>query len=153
MKKLTKQIKNSIEKNANEIYTKMVEQEDYPNTPLVPLAGAFEDERGKIQNILLTNVQGVAIITSKKGTVRSNHWHRTDWHFLFVLEGQMEYYERPIEGEFTGKPLIVKKGEMVFTPPCVIHKTVFTKDTTLLSCSRRKRSHALHEEDVVREEF
>jgi quercetin dioxygenase-like cupin family protein len=137
----------------NKEYTEYVEQELYPDEQLVPLDNPFINKNGVIQNLLNTPINGVAIITSVKGSERSNHWHQQDWHFLYVLSGSMEYYERGIDEKFTGLPLIVKTGEMVFTPPKKVHKTVFLENTILVSMSKRNRDTASHEEDVVRVKF
>jgi quercetin dioxygenase-like cupin family protein len=94
----------------------------------------------------------VAIIHSKAGAVRSNHWHKTDWHYLFVLSGTMvyrwRYANQPRETE---REIIVEPGQMVFTPEGVWHSTGFPVDTTLISMSRLGRSHTEHESDVVRD--
>jgi quercetin dioxygenase-like cupin family protein len=138
----------------NKEYTNAVEAKQYPNDAIVPLDGPFVDDRGSIQNLLNTSINGAAIITSKAGSIRSNHWHREDFHYLYVLSGSMEYYERDvgISGELQS-PIIVKTGQMVFTPPNKVHKTVFLEDTVLLSFSKRNRDHESHESDLVREEY
>jgi quercetin dioxygenase-like cupin family protein len=137
----------------NKKYTQLVEQEQYPENPIVPLDDPFTNKNGIIQNLLNASVNGVAIIHSVAGSIRSNHYHQQDFHYLYVLSGSMEYYERGIDEEFTGKPLMVKTGEMVFTPPLKIHKTVFLQDTVLISMSKRNRDHSLHEEDLIRIKF
>lgn len=149
---------------SNKEYTTKVEVADivkntrkfgYPIGANVPLDPAFVDDRGSIQNLLNTPMNGAAIITSKKGSVRSNHWHKTDWHYLYVLSGSMEYWERPADPKenYRDEPEIFTAGQMVFTPPYMIHKTVFLEDTVLLSFSKRNRDHDSHEEDVVRENY
>ena len=145
--------RNNVVAKSNEAYMNAVKDENYPKNLVVPLDAPFMDERGSIQNLLMTNVENIAIITSKKDTIRSNHWHKQNWHFLFVIQGEMQYFERDISEEFTDKCVTVKQGQMVFTPPCKVHKTIFLADTVLLSCSRDKKSHNAHEEDLVREEF
>ncbi len=137
----------------NKEYTQAVEQQAYPPNAMVPLDAPFIDERGLIQNLLNTSINGAAILTSKKGSIRSNHYHREDFHYLYIISGSMEYYERSINEEFVGKPLIVNAGEMIFTPPLKVHKTVFLDDTTMISFSKRNRDHDSHEEDLVREKF
>lgn len=145
--------KKQFDENLN--YINAVESGYFPDDPRVPLSDYFEDERGKIQNLLFMNegVKSVAIITSKAGTERSNHWHRTDWHFLYVLSGEMTYYERHLDINLPQIVLTVKEGEMVFTPPRRVHKTFFTKDTVLLSCAKNVRSYKKHEQDMVTEIF
>src|ERR1035437_1179765 len=119
----------------NKEYTDAVEREEYPNDPIVLLDSPFVDDRGYIQNILNTPINGTAIIFSKKGSTRSNHWHREDFHYLYVMSGSMEYYERNIHSLKHSDPIIVSAGQMVFTPPNTVHKTVFVEDTVLLSFS------------------
>lgn len=145
--------KKTKKEDLNLEYTKKVEAENYPDSPVVPLGSKFEDERGFIQNLLFTNVQSIAIIKSKAGTVRSNHYHLTDWHYLYVVSGEMEYYERELGDNFTATHTVVKAGGMVFTPPMKVHKTVFTKDTVLVSCAKNVRSYEIHNKDMVKQEF
>jgi len=50
----------------NKEYTDLVDVENYPKNPLVPLDTPFVDDRGVIQNLLNCNIGSAAIITSKK---------------------------------------------------------------------------------------
>lgn len=139
----------------NKEYTDCVSKDIWPIDKLVPLDEPFEDARGKIQNLILSSgITSVAVITSKAGSIRSNHYHKTDWHYLYVVSGSMEYYERVVDGgDKNANPIIVKTGQMVFTPPNQVHKTVFLEDTVLMSFAKNIRDHEHHEEDVVRVEF
>lgn len=138
----------------NKEYTAAVENGFYPEDQVVPIDDFFKDERGEIKNLLFTPINSVAIINSKAGTVRSNHYHLSDFHYLYVISGSMEYYERDIgQSSDEIKPIIVKTGQMVFTPPHKVHKTVFLEDTVLLSCAKNVRDNEHHEQDVVRIEF
>lgn len=137
----------------NKEYTTLVEKKNYPKDANVPLDDSFIDNRGIILNLLNAPINGAAIITSKAGTIRSNHYHKEDFHYLYVVSGSMEYYERGIDEKFVGEPLIIKTGQMVFTPPLKIHKTVFLEDTMLVSLSKRNRDHDSHESDLIRAEF
>jgi oxalate decarboxylase/phosphoglucose isomerase-like protein (cupin superfamily) len=118
----------------------------------VELEEAFIDDRGKIQNILFETIKSVAIITSKEGTERSNHWHRKNGHYLYVLSGSMLYMERDLDGN-NMKAFMVWSEEMVYTGPNKVHKTLFDEDTVLLSLSHGIKKHKEHEKDVVRCEF
>lgn len=136
----------------NKEYTDSVDKQNYPDDAIVPLDDPFKDERGYIQNLLNCSINGAAIITSKKDSVRSNHWHKEDFHYLYVLSGSMQYLERSVlssSGKWE-KDFVVKTGQMVFTPPMAIHKTIFLEDTVLISFSKRNRDHNSHEEDVMR---
>ena len=82
--------------------------------------------------------------------MRANHYHKTDWHYCYVLSGEIEYYYRKTHTSIPKKKLIVKKGQMVFTPPLVDHAMVFNVETTFLTLSRNPRDQKSYEEDVVR---
>lgn len=136
----------------NKEYTDLVEKETYPQDPLVPLDAPFVDERGIIQNLTNCQVGAVALITSKKGTERSNHWHKNNNHYLFIVSGRVQYFERDLDGS----NIIVKtyeQGQMFFTPPNKVHKTLFLEDTILISIGKFSKDHDSHESDLVREEF
>lgn len=140
--------------DTNQMYVDQVEAGIYPGNIFVPLGEVFEDERGVIQNLLCTSdLKTVSLLTSKAGTERSNHYHRTDYHYLYVISGSMEYYEREVQSPFDTKFVLVKAGEMIFTPPMMVHKTVFREDTLLLSCAKNVRNHQQHEADLIREKF
>jgi quercetin dioxygenase-like cupin family protein len=137
-------------------YGNLVAKGEFPDDIRVPLDTPFIDDRGVIQNILLSPITSTAIITSKAGTERSNHYHLQQWHYLLVISGSMEYYERPVgqpADETTSKPILVKAGEMVFTRPYYVHLTKFPEDTVLLSLGHGIKDHEHHEADLVREKF
>ena len=137
----------------NKEYTQSVNDGNFPIERLVALAEPFKNEKGIIQNLLLTPITSVAIITSKAGSVRSNHYHKTDWHYLYILSGSLKYYERNIDTLIDIEPFIVKAGQMVFTPPKHLHKTEFIEDTVMISMARNIRDHERHEADIIRQEF
>lgn len=122
----------------------------WPKEPLVPLEKAHDDERGSIQPLLERMMRSAALITSVKGSVRANHYHKTDWHYCYMLSGSMEYFERPAGGAGKPRRLLVKAGQLVFTPPLVEHAMRFLEDTTWLTLSRNPRDQDAYEADVVR---
>src|SRR5438128_654865 len=102
----------------NKEYTNLVEQGKFPEDPRVPLDKGFEDARGVIQNLLLTSIRNIAVITSKAGSIRSNHYHKEDWHYMYVVSGSMNYWERDVSASGEGiEPIVIKAGELVFTGP------------------------------------
>lgn len=138
----------------NKEYTDAVENKNYPADPLVSLDLPFVDDRGVIQNLLNSPINGAAIITSKKGSIRSNHMHQEDFHYLYVMSGSLHYYERDLKQDgSTISPVLYVAGQMIFTPPFKVHKVVFLEDSILISLSKRNRDHLSHEEDLIRVEF
>lgn len=81
-----------------------------PTDALVPLPPAFEDARGRIQTLVDGGIQSVQVITSKAKTVRANHYHKTDSHFMYVVRGSMNYYHRPVGDNSPPAMLVVREG-------------------------------------------
>lgn len=109
----------------------------------------YEDERGRIIDVSDMEFHGLQIIESKKGSVRSNHYHKKGGHLLYVISGHMLYEERPVEGGKT-KKFIVKTGESIFTGPMIIHRTTFPVNTVMVCCPTLKRTDGGYQDDLVR---
>src|SRR5678815_2146227 len=95
----------------------------------------------------------VSVLENLAGTSRARHYHKQDCHWLYVVRGEVKYYERPIGSTATPEAQHYFEGEMFFTPPMVEHAMYFPRDTILVSMSDRSRTHEEHEADVVRVEF
>ena len=122
----------------------------WPPSGKVALDAAHADERGAIQSIVNFPMKNVSLISSKKGAVRSNHYHGTDWHYMYVLRGSFDYYYRASGTDVAPEVTRVTTGEMIFTPPMEDHATVFLEDTDLLVVSRNPRDQESYESDVKR---
>jgi quercetin dioxygenase-like cupin family protein len=134
-------------------YTEAVARGEYPEDRRVPIDHAFQDERGAIDNLLLNGCTSVAAIYSKRGSVRANHWHKTDDHYTYVVKGTMFYFERPVGERGEGLRIAVGPGEMFYTRPGVEHAMLFASDSVILTFAKKKRDHESHEADVVRVEY
>lgn len=139
----------------NDSYTSKVDAGEWPTSPAVPLDEPFVDARGIIQNLVLKPMTSLAVITTKAGTLRSNHYHRTDWHYIYVVSGRIAYFERDVVRDDDTIPDSVEfgAGEMFFTPPMKEHAVAFLEDTVIMTASKNVRSHEGHEEDLVRVDF
>ena len=124
--------------------------EDWPKDVRVILDEAHEDERGFIQCLTNIPTSNVSYIFSKKGSVRSNHYHKTDWHYMYILTGKMEYYYKKHDANDVIKQVSLTKGDMVFTPPLEEHTSYFPEDTHFLAISRNPRDQDAYEADVIR---
>ena len=96
---------------------------------------AFEDARGVISNILAVPIQHVAIITSKKGSVRGNHLHKRDAHWTYILSGLVLYYEQDHSGVEDRDQARLLPGDLVFTRRNQPHAFYYLEDTTMLTFS------------------
>ena len=131
-------------------YSKLVEKGSYPNDPEVVIDHSFKNNNGEIKNLLLQTFTSVALIDSVTGSVRANHYHKTDWHYCYVIEGKIEYFHREFNSSKKTELIIVERGNMVFTPPLVEHCMKFPVDTLFLTLSRNPRDQETYEADVVR---
>ncbi len=122
----------------------------WPNSVIVDLPQSFDDDRGSIQPLIDMKMKSSVLITSHSGSVRANHYHKTDWHYCYVLFGEIIYYHRKHGSKETPEKVIVKEGQMFFTPPMVEHSMVFTQKTRFITWGRNSRIQEVYEADVVR---
>lgn len=118
----------------------------------IELGSKFEDGRGYIQNILTAPINHVAIITSKKGAVRSEHYHLHNSHYLYIISGSVMYFEKDLNGE----NIVEKKfetGEMFYTPPNKVHKVIAIEDTVMISLAPKSNMPDEHDTDTIKQEF
>ena len=108
-----------------------------------------KDKRGIFYDICNVDFKNVSIITSKKNTIRSNHYHLKDAHYIYILEGKMKYYYSKIN-HIKIKTKILNPGDIVFTPALEIHTTEFLQNSKILVISMHKRSKRFYESDTVR---
>jgi dTDP-4-dehydrorhamnose 3,5-epimerase-like enzyme len=88
------------------------------------------------------------------GSIRANHYHKTDWHYTFVLSGEVEYYWRNIDAKTVPNVRVFSKGTMFFTPPLLEHAMVFRQDALIVTFAKNARSeHQTHEDDLIRVEL
>ncbi len=122
----------------------------WPKKPIVELEPPHVDERGEIIPLVDAPMQSAVMITSKKGTVRANHYHKTDWHYCYVVSGRIAYYHRPTGTDGEPERVVVEAGQLFFTPPMDDHAMVFLEDTVFLTLGRNPRDRQSYESDVVR---
>ena len=126
------------------------EKATWPNHGVIKLQKPFVDVRGSIKPLVDIMMQSAVMIESKAGSLRANHYHKTDWHYCYIISGKIEYLHRPTGSNQTPETILVNEGEMVFTPPMIDHGMKFPVDTVFLTLSRNPRDQASYEADVVR---
>ncbi len=127
--------------------------EKYSNKDLINLPKSYEDARGIIQPLCDLNMKSASLIVSKANTWRANHYHKNDWHFIYVLKGSFEYYFKKTNSDEKIKKKIVKKEELLFTGPVVDHAMFYTEETEIIVLSKNPRDQKTYEEDTVRIDF
>lgn len=118
--------------------------------PIVPLPMPFIDDRGSIQTLINGGIHAVQVITSKAGSIRANHYHREDSHYMYVVSGKMRYVERQPKDGAVARWTVVSAGQMIYTPPMMEHAVEFLEDTTFINITGQSRAQADYETDLVR---
>ena len=115
------------------------------------IKAAFEDDRGKITDILEhTPVDSVTIITCLKGAIRANHYHKESVQFSYVLSGRMLAYSQQPGEDVESQTL--EEGAMMESPPLVRHALHAVEDSVLLIITRGPRGGKNYEDDTFRVE-
>ncbi len=110
------------------------------------------DDRGRILSIVDHTIRNVSIIDSFPNSMRSNHFHYKDFHFMYVLEGEIDYFFKPLDSEKV-EYMKIKPGQTIFTPNNEIHSCHFPKHTKLVVSSGFPRDQKTYEADTVRVDF
>ena len=117
------------------------------------MSDRFEDDRGVIQDLLVTSLDSVTRITSVKGAIRGNHFHKQTTQWTYVVSGLLRVVT---EGSgFSGanwdrEEHDYRPGEMACELPGVSHAWLALEDTDVLVFTRGPRSGAAYETDTFR---
>ncbi len=113
----------------------------------------YIDERGRIQMILEScSIGSISRIISEPNTTRANHKHFLDNHWIEVIEGQIELYERTYDCDKPTKR-VLNVNDMAFTPYEVSH-TMFFPVFTIFNCySKLSRKQRDYEADTIKFDY
>ena len=117
------------------------------------LGKIFKDKRGTLQKIIDGNFSSCIEVFSKKGSIRANHYHKKDKHFMYIISGELLYSYKNRKRGSKVKIKKMKKGDLFFTPAMQEHMAYFTKNTHFLAFSTRKRTRFDYEKDLIRVEM
>ncbi len=103
----------------------------------------YTDSRGYITNYELPEpVNLIGLITSKKGTVRANHFHPIQEQKCLVTKGSfISVYKDLLSGDDKIVTHVVNENQLIVTKPNVAHAMVFPEDTKFLNLVRGEREH------------
>jgi len=110
---------------------------------------AVNDARGAIINLFEGNIGHIALVTSKKGSVRANHYHKEDFQYMYLLSGTYESHSLDVANPKDRQVLKVGPGDIVSTPPLVAHAQKFTEDSVFLALTTRQREQGKYEQDTI----
>lgn len=110
---------------------------------------AVVDARGAITNLFEGRIEHIALITSKKGTVRANHYHKKDHQFIYLISGAFESHSVDIHDTSKRQVLEIKPGDIVESPALIAHAQKFTEDSVFLALTTLQREEGKYEEDTI----
>jgi quercetin dioxygenase-like cupin family protein len=113
----------------------------------------FIDDRGTMSHLLGKNINitSILLVTSKKNSVRANHYHKKDVHYLYLLKGKMQYSYKKANLKTAHKETkIVNANHLVKTSAMKVHSMKFLEDSIFLAFSIRPRDRINYEKDTVR---
>ncbi|HXC56346.1 MAG TPA: cupin domain-containing protein [Rhizomicrobium sp.] len=110
---------------------------------------AFSDHRGAISDIVTKeNIGAVTIITTRKGAVRGNHYHKETWQYLYVLSGKLRAVAQN-PGEAPTEAILLP-GDLILDVPNQRHAFEGLEDSTCLVLTRGVREGDDYEKDTFR---
>jgi quercetin dioxygenase-like cupin family protein len=112
------------------------------------VASRFEDDRGVIEDLLVTPLDAVARIRSVKGAIRGNHVHYETTQWTYIVSGMLRITTRA-PGENL-RTRVYFPGEMAREDPGVAHAWEALEDTVVLVFTKGPRSGEAYEEDTHR---
>lgn len=117
--------------------------------PVMRVKPAVVDRRGTITDVLDgIPVECVTLLTSKKGAVRGNHYHKKTTQYAYVMSGRFRVFTQRVGQRVRSR--IVKTGELMVTPPLERHAFVALEPSVLMVCGHGPRSGRNYETDTYR---
>ena len=122
-----------------------------PNETIKKIKPAFEDQRGAISNILEEPITHIAIITSKKGSIRANHYHPDQTQYEYLISGRYESYSKDLtKKDAKVEKQIIEPGSLVITPPMIAHAWNVLEDSVMLNLTTGRRDSKNYEEHTIK---
>ncbi|MDD9954371.1 MAG: hypothetical protein OXR66_08625 [Candidatus Woesearchaeota archaeon] len=110
-----------------------------------------EDARGKIVDVFYNDdIAHVAVIVSAPDVVRGNHYHKQTTQHMLITKGAMEYWQKPVASEEPATSVLLKKGDLITTPPNEIHAMKTLEETEFIVFTSGIRGGKDYEQDTFR---
>jgi quercetin dioxygenase-like cupin family protein len=116
---------------------------------VVQIKPSFSDARGDIIDIIKQcPVEYATLITSKKGAVRANHYHKETFQYVYMMSGRMR-----VVGQMPGaerEEVVLKPGDVIVNVPLERHAFEALEDCTMLVLTHGPRGGDDYEKDTFR---
>jgi len=110
----------------------------------------FSDERGIITDLLNENIRHVGLITTTKGSVRGNHYHKKSIQYSYILSGKFEVFIANFNDLKNVERIILNAGELITIEPEIVHTFKAIEDAVMIDMISQSRAGAGYEDDVVK---
>ncbi len=108
-----------------------------------------EDERGTIADILRQEViDSVTLITSRKGALRGNHYHKETIQYVYVMKGRLKALSQ-MPGE-PARSAVLGKGDLIVNVAHERHAFLALEDSEFLVLTKGPRGGENYEDDTYR---
>tara|TARA_X000000368_G_scaffold409605_1_gene391837 strand:+ start:34720 stop:37263 length:2544 start_codon:yes stop_codon:yes gene_type:complete len=103
----------------------------------------YEDNRGLIENYYFNDpINMIGAVTSKKGSVRGNHYHPIQTQRCLLISGSYISVTKDLNEENSVvETRYIKSGELSIIPPNIAHTMIFLEDSVLLNLVAGEREH------------
>lgn len=110
-----------------------------------------KDKRGKIVDVFYKdNIDHVAVIDSKAGSLRGDHYHKETVQHMLITKGSLEYWHKPLNSKKRAEREVLIEGDLVTTPPFEVHALRIIKDNQFIVFTQGKRGGKDYESDTFR---
>jgi hypothetical protein len=123
------------------------------NKNIINLPESYKDNRGFIQPLCDEIIKSVSLIKTNANLWRANHYHKTDWHIIYVVNGSFDYFFRKTGSNEQIKKLQISQNQLLFTDKLIDHAMYYNVDTDIIVMSKNPRDQKTYEEDTVRINF
>ncbi|MAH43813.1 hypothetical protein CL614_08915 [archaeon] len=109
------------------------------------------DERGDIVDVFYKeNIHHVAVVRSKKGVRRGDHYHKKTIQYMLITKGSLEYWHRPLDSKEPAQCLLMREGDFIVTPPNEVHALNIIEDNEFVVFTTGERGGQDYESDTIR---
>ena len=111
----------------------------------------FQDKRGKIFDLIEDAIHHVGLITSRKGSVRGNHYHKKSVQYSYMISGKIKLITKDARSPNAPKKSVIMTADHVaMIPPWTIHTYQALEDSVFLDCTTASRKKTGYEDDTMR---
>ena len=134
----------SLEESIHEMIRKWSKTKFIKNLEYVKKGeNEFIDDRGKISNYELPeSINLIGLISSKKGSIRANHFHPIQEQKCLLTKGQViSVYKDLLNSNSPKITHVINEGDLIITKPNTAHAMIFSKDSVFLNLVKGEREH------------